>query len=143
MDDEKLTRILNNYLEFKFRKEQNILTLTCKKGEIPCNDELLKKGVDIYKNYLLDNKPLIVIIDVRLMETINTSYVWNKVGKIFAEIEPIAAEKVICGSVLLNNKLIKLMINSLLQVYPAKRPFNISGNYEEAMKFIKSVKTKK
>lgn len=143
MDDEKLTRILNNYVEFKFRKDKNILTLTCKKSEIPCNDELLKKGVETYKNYLLNNKPMVVILDVRLMETINASYVWNKVGKIFAEIEPIALEKVICGSVLLNNKIIKIMVNSILQVYPARRPFNISANYEEAMKFVKSVTNKK
>lgn len=141
--EEKLERILSQYVEFKFRKEKNILTLTCLKDEIPCNDELLEFGVEKYKKFLLSNKPMVVIVDVRLMQKINASYVWNKVGKIFADIEPIALEKVICGSVLLNNNMLKILVNSILKVYPAKRPFNISSNYEEAMRFVKEVTSKK
>ena len=44
--------------------------------------------------------------------------------------------------VLLNNNMLKILVNSILKVYPAKRPFNISSNYEEAMRFVKEVTSK-
>lgn len=141
--DEKLKKILDNYIEFKIRPDKNILTITCKKEELPCNNDLLRKGVDLYKEYLENNNSLIVILDCRLLKSINATYVWEHVGKLFAEIEPIAVKKVLCGILLIDNKIIKILVNSIIKIYPPKRPFSICNNYKEGLKFIENLNKKK
>jgi len=140
--DDKLDRIITNYVEFKARKERKIITVTILKEELPTNEELSDRMFQKYKNIVLSNPGFSLVVDLRLLKKINISFVWKKFGSYNSKLEPIFKKNIKCFCVLINYDTIKILVDSISKVYPAIIPFGVFKDYENAIKFINSVLNK-
>lgn len=137
MTEQKKT-VLEKYIKFDFRKEKNILVISCKEEELPYNEELIILAMNSYIKFLQENKNLFVITDVRILKTLQPSVVWDKIGKYNMMLKPLVEKNLKASCLLLTNKTIKILVNSLINVYPPIVPFRICNNFEEAIKFKNS-----
>ena len=97
--DEKAERVLNSYIEFKERPDRKIITITVKKSELPSNELLSDKLIEKYKRCLLENPGFTVILDLRILETINISFVWKKISSYNTILKPIFLKNVKCSCI--------------------------------------------
>lgn len=130
--------LLEKYIKFDFRKEKNILVISCKGEELPYNEELIILAMNSYIKFLQENKGLFVIVDIRILKTLQPAVVWDKIGRYNMKLKPLVEKNLKASCILLTNKTIKILVNSLVKVYPPIVPFMVCNNFEEAVKFKNS-----
>ena len=92
--------------------------------------------INEYKKYIIDNKDIRIIIDARMISSVNRKMVWENIHKIHFSTD--INKNIKCQSIILNNKLFKNLVNTITKIHPFLVKTAIVNDNSSAIKFIES-----
>ena len=117
-------------------KNYNALFVKINTEQFNFGNEELDKLVNEYKKYIIDNKDIRIIIDARMVSSVNRKMVWENIHKI--NFSTNINKNIKCQSIILNNKLFKNLINTITKIHPFLVKTAIVDDNSSAIKFIES-----
>jgi len=133
---------VEDYVSFQIKTlKKNNTKVLCASGltaEIPNDEKLFDEVAKKYIEALNSHEKIAVMIDFRKTEKVNPKMVWKKIGEHVAEIKKAADKSMICSTPLVKGKLVKGIVNSVINVYPDSIPVKVCESNAEAIEFINS-----
>jgi len=114
-----------------------IIFITYLKEKLSRDENLLELALKEWERLIIENSKCIVIIDTRSLKSVSYEYLWSKLDRI-TQMDTIIKSNVICIVYLINNKIFKVMANSIMSIYKPVTKIRLSNSIEDGMKFINS-----
>lgn len=128
---------MDDIISFKLKESSNkkykILFVIVKSENINYSDSQVNQIFETYKNFL-ENHKFILIIDTRSLKTYSPRIIWEKLP-LFMSLKSLAEEKVNSTIIITSYTSIHNLTNSIVKVYPSKRPFKVVKNNKDAFQF--------
>lgn len=130
--------------QIKNHKKLNtkIIFITYLKQTLSTDEKLLELALKEWERLIIENSKCVIIVDTRILKSVSYEYLWSKLDRI-TQMDTIIKSNVICIVYLINNKLFKVMANSIMSIYKPVTKIRLSNCIEDGMKFINSVCPKK
>ena len=128
-------------MDLKNHKKYNkkILLVKCKNFNF--SREEMKKIIDNYKKYLIENEDISLIFDTTTLEIdllsvpSATKMVWSG-ASMLSELNEIAKKNVICSCIIIKNKFFRDTFNTIIKVNKVIVPYKIVENDSDAFSFV-------
>lgn len=130
MDDIVVMKLKNHK---EYNKKILFVLVTCK--ELKLDKNIMKKVIDEYKKYLDENKNLSIIYDTRQLSYLNPRTAWEGASMI-CNLNDIARQNVIASCVIMENRSIRSLFNTVSRVHPPVVPLKVVENNQQAMEFV-------
>lgn len=129
--DKYVTMKLKNHTEYN----KKILFLMINCSNLNCSKDEMNIMLKEYRNYIEDNKNLSIIFDARLLSSVNPKTAWEGASMI-CKLNNIAKDNVLCSCVIMGNKIVKDLFNTVVKIHPIVVPFKIASDNQDAFKFV-------
>tara|TARA_R110001592_G_scaffold207803_4_gene458782 strand:- start:130 stop:564 length:435 start_codon:yes stop_codon:yes gene_type:complete len=123
--------------QIKNHKKLNtkIIFITYLKEKLSRDENILELALKEWERLIVENSKCIVIIDTRSLKSVSYEYLWSKLDRI-TQMDTIIKSNVICIVYLINNKIFKVMANSIMSIYKPVTKIRLANSIEDGMKFI-------
>jgi hypothetical protein len=134
---------MDSYIDIKVKNlpkyKTKVICVSSKVKEIPSNDSMVDEFLIKYKETILQNPKSVIFLDTRGVEKISVEMIWSKIGKFTSTLDPIAKTHITLSVIFVSNANYKIIINSILKIYPSVVPCKICSENSEGMNFIEKV----
>lgn len=130
MDDFVVMKLKNHK---EYNKKILFVMVTC--NELALDKSTMQMIMDDYKNYLNKNKDLSIIYDTRQLSRMSARTAWEGASMI-CKFNDIARQNVIASCVIMENKTIKNLFNTVTKVHPPVVPLKVVDNNQQALDFV-------
>lgn len=130
MDDYVVMKLKNHK---DYGKKILFIMVTCQKFD--CSKDLMNDILNNYKNYLEENPGISTIFDTRQLNYVSPQTAWEGASMI-CRLNNLAKKNVSCSCIIMGNKLIKDLFNTVTKVHPVIVPYKIVDNNQEALDFV-------
>lgn len=115
--------------------DKKILFVTILCSTFEENDNIINQIIEKYKDYLIKNPGICIIFDTRRLNYVNPKSAWAY-SNMLSKLNNLAKKNVTCSCVIMQNKMLKDLFNTVIKVHPIVVPFKIISNNQEALNFI-------
>ena len=125
----------NDFISFKY---ENKTLLILVKKEIPTDDEwLFSKNtmINYYKILQISNIKISLLFDIRKLGILNSAK-YSEWAQLLHDRKNVTSEKINKTSVIINNAIVRGMVNVFFTLYTSVRPIKIFKTIEEGTIFI-------
>jgi len=130
MDDYVVMKLKNHK---DYDKKILFIMVTCQKFD--CSKDLMNDILNNYKNYLEENPGISTIFDTRQLNYVSPQTAWEG-SSMICRLNNLAKKNVSCSCIIMGNKLIKDLFNTVTKVHPVIVPYKIVDNNQEALDFV-------
>ena len=130
MDDYVIMKLKNHK---EFNKKILFVMVTCQNFD--CSKDMMNDILNKYKTYLEENPGISTIFDTRQLSQVSAKTAWEGASMI-CKLNNLAKRNVSCSCIIMGNKLIKDLFNTVTKVHPIIVPYKIAENNQEALDFV-------
>jgi hypothetical protein len=130
MDDYVVMKLKNHK---DYNQKILFVMVTCQKFD--CPKEIMNSILEQYKTYLEENPGISTVFDTRQLNYVSPKTAWEGASMI-CRLNNLAKRNVKCSCIIMGNKLIKDLFNTVTKVHPVIVPYKIADNNQEALDFV-------
>lgn len=116
-------------------KNYTVLFIKINVSRIDTTSEKADKIIKDYKKIVTENPGIVIILDIRMAESINNKLIWEKTPQM-TDFDKTAKKHIKATTIICNSLLIINLIKVISKVHPFVTPTKFVGNNKDALEFI-------